>query len=66
MENVSTLDKKDLKIQALLERVSTLTAQYENQVSDLRVDVTLLSQELERLNKSAKQSKENSGIQEEA
>lgn len=35
------IDRKDLKIQALLEKVSSLTAQYENQVADLRVELTI-------------------------
>lgn len=43
------LDRKDLKIQALLEKVSNLTTQYENQVADLRVDLTIVSQECEQL-----------------
>lgn len=49
MENSEQLEltRKDLKIQALLEKVSNLTAQYENQVADLRVEVTLLSAELQ-------------------
>lgn len=43
------LDRKDLKNQALLERVSNLTAQYENQSADLRVEYTLLEQEYRRV-----------------
>lgn len=39
------LDRKDLKIQALLEKISSLTAQYENQVADLRVELTIVSEE---------------------
>lgn len=53
----NTLDRKDLKIQALLEKVSSLTTQYENQIADLRVELTVseveresLAKELESLN----------------
>lgn len=37
------------KILALTERIGQLTAQYENQVTDLRVALTMVSQELEEL-----------------
>ncbi len=47
MSQEQQLDRKDLKIQALLERISQLTTQYESQVSDLRVELTVVSQELE-------------------
>lgn len=43
------MDRNELKNQALLERVSGLTAEYENKVADLRVELTMLSQELEAL-----------------
>ena len=43
------MDKNELKNQALLERVSSLTTQYENQVADLRVELTLVSQERDQL-----------------
>lgn len=36
-------DRKDLKAQALLERVTALTTQYENVNADLRVEVTVLT-----------------------
>lgn len=39
------MDRKDLKVQALLEKISNMTAQYENQIADLRVEVTIVSQE---------------------
>lgn len=39
------MDRKDLKIQALLEKISNLTTQYENQVADYRVDLTVVSSE---------------------
>lgn len=43
------MDRNELKIQALLEKLSNLTANYENQIADLRVDITLTSIELEEL-----------------
>ena len=43
MEN--QIDEKDLKSQALLERISQLTTQYEEQVANLRVALTIVSQE---------------------
>ena len=39
------LDRKDLKIQALLEKISNLTTTYENQIADLRVDLTVVDSE---------------------
>lgn len=41
MSEEQTLDRKDLKIQALLEKVASLTQSYENQVADLRVELTI-------------------------
>lgn len=52
------LDRKDLKIQALLEDISQLTTQYKNQVADLRVELTIVSQELDQL-RAAEQEKAN-------
>lgn len=43
------MDKNALKVQALLEKISSLVAQYENQCADLRVEVTLLSNERDAL-----------------
>lgn len=37
----------ELKNQALLEKVSSLTTNYENQIADLRVEVTILTSELQ-------------------
>jgi uncharacterized protein YeeX (DUF496 family) len=42
-------DRKDLKIQALLEKIGSLTTQYENQVAEMRVDLTLLSNDRDQL-----------------
>lgn len=41
------MDKKDLKSQALLEKISSLVTNYENQIADLRVELTVSNQELE-------------------
>lgn len=43
------MDRNELKIQALLERISNLTANYENQVAELRVDLTLVTRDKEQL-----------------
>lgn len=55
-----TLDRNELKVQALLERVSSLTVEYENKVADLRVEVTLLSNQIQ-----ATQSEVEDGVSEE-
>lgn len=39
------MDRTELKVKALLERVSNLTTEYENKVADLRVELTVVSQE---------------------
>lgn len=38
------MDKKDLKIEALTQRIAELTAGYENVIADLRVELTILAQ----------------------
>lgn len=43
------MDRKDLKVQALLEKVSSLTTEYTNQIADLRVEVTLVTEERDNL-----------------
>lgn len=43
------MDRKDLKIQALLEKISTLTTQKENEIADLRVELTVVSEEKREL-----------------
>lgn len=48
MTETPQVDRKDLKIQALLERVSSLTTQYENQAAEFRVEITVLSEELRK------------------
>lgn len=39
--------KLELKVQALLEKISSLTMDYENQVANLRVEITTLAEELQ-------------------
>ena len=46
MNEENSVDLKDLKITALLEKISRLTAQYENQEADYRVEITVLSRRL--------------------
>lgn len=43
--------KMELKAAGLLERVSTITTQYEELVANLRVDLTLLNYDKEQLQK---------------
>lgn len=47
------MDRNELKIMALRERVAQLTADYEDKVADLRVELTLVSQELADLKNEA-------------
>lgn len=44
---MDTTKFNELKVQALLEKISSLTANYENQVADLRVQLTLMSESIE-------------------
>lgn len=48
------LQRSQLKVQALVEKISELTSNYENQCADYRVDITLLSNYVERLENEAK------------
>jgi hypothetical protein len=41
-----TTTRQELKVQALLERISQLTASYENQAADYRVEITELASRL--------------------
>jgi uncharacterized protein YeeX (DUF496 family) len=43
------MDRNELKIQALLEKISSLVSAYENQVADFRVELTLVSHERDQL-----------------
>ena len=45
----NTVDRKDLKIQALLEKLANNKAELENEIADLRVELTILNQELQSL-----------------
>ncbi len=45
------MNSAELKSQGLLGRIAKITSTYENEIADLRVDFTLLSQEAERLTK---------------
>lgn len=46
------LTRDQFKVLALRERVAQLTAEYEDKVADLRVELTFVSQELESLKKA--------------
>lgn len=46
-----TTDRKDLKIQALLEKLGNDKMQHENEIAEMRVELTLLRQELEAITK---------------
>ena len=52
-ENVQELSRDEMKVMALRERVATLTAEYEDKIAELRIDLTILSNENEELKKSA-------------
>lgn len=58
-----TSDRKDLKIQALLEKVSELTTSYENRVADLRVELTLAGEQLQEANTQIQQLQQASAEQ---
>lgn len=49
MTETNNITPESMKNQALLERIAALTADYENQVADLRVAYTIASQEKENL-----------------
>ena len=49
LEVAQRVQMYELKNQALLEKISSLTANYENQIADLRVEVTLLANQLQTL-----------------
>lgn len=46
------LDRKDLKIQALLEKLGEQTQTYENRIADLRVELTISEQNIRNLQDS--------------
>lgn len=45
----NTNEEKDLKIQALTQRLAEIVAEYENKVADLRVAFTVLTSQAEQL-----------------
>lgn len=55
-----TSDRKTLKIEALLQKISSIVTNYENQVADLRVEVTVLTEEVNRLQSELDEEKEKS------
>lgn len=52
------MDRNELKVMALRERVAQLTAEYEDKVADLRVELTIVSQELADLKGDSDESLE--------
>jgi len=53
------MNELELKVQALLEKIGNIVASYENQVADLRVELTLLSKKNEELESEIVQQKED-------
>lgn len=47
--DTENIDRNELKVMALRERVASLTAEYEDKVADLRVELTIVSQERDNL-----------------
>lgn len=56
------LDRNQLKVQALLERVSNLTRQYEDQDAERRVDITSLGLQLQEAQEKLKQYEEDADV----
>lgn len=56
------ITRKDLKIQALLEKISILTTQYESQDADRRVTITELNQENEALREELRKYEEDAHV----
>lgn len=48
MDNTDSV-RKELKIRALLEKITQLTTNYENSLADARVEVTILTDTLNRV-----------------
>ena len=55
---------EELRYQGLLERISTLTAKYENEVNDLRVSLTVTAQRLEEAQRELAELKDTSDVEE--
>lgn len=51
-------NRNELKSQALLERVSQLSTQYENQLADYRVEMTMLASQKQELESEIGQLRE--------
>lgn len=51
------MNKAELKNQALLEKISQLTTNYENQAAEYRVEVTILNQQVKELQEENNQLK---------
>ena len=60
-----TQDRKDLKIQALLESLSKDKTKHESEIADLRVELTMVSMELETLREALAQKEAESDVAEE-
>ena len=55
-DNNTEVTPEGMKMQALLERVAQLTADYENKIADLRVALTIVSDERDQLVAQARQN----------
>lgn len=51
MSETQETTPEQMKMQALVERIAELTAEYENKIADLRVGFTMLSNQLEEARK---------------
>lgn len=60
------LDRKDLKIIALTEKIGKLVSQYENQVADLRAELTIVSQQAQGLSDQLNETRMPDVVQGEA
>lgn len=63
MSEEQSIDRKDLKIQALLEKVASLTQSYENQVADLRVELTISEHKAKEMEQAQMMAAATSGMQ---
>jgi hypothetical protein len=52
-------NKLELKIQGLLERISQLTTNYENNIADLRVALTMVTNERDQLRQEMTELKDS-------
>lgn len=49
------MDKNELKVQALTERLAQVTAEQENRIADLRVELTIVSLERDEYKKKVEE-----------